>query len=119
MNGGTSGRRLVTVDAQKMDEILFNSVHDEDGDDGESAIFRRALMRSLREIVEQELSQQQRLYLVEYYYRRCTMQEIATTYSVNVSTVSRTIARGRRKIFDRLKYLIELRRGRSVTESST
>lgn len=112
MNGGTSGRRLVTVDAQKMDEILFNSVHGADGDDGESAAFRRVLMRSLREIVEEELSSQQKAYLVEYYYKRCTMQEIATIYSVNVSTVSRTIARGRRTIFHRLKYLIELRRGK-------
>jgi DNA-directed RNA polymerase specialized sigma24 family protein len=33
-----------------------------------------------------------------------TMAEIADTLNLNVSTVSRNIARAKKKIFDRIKY---------------
>lgn len=65
---------------------------------------RRMAQRALQEVVREELSSAQKKYLAEYYFEGKTLKEIADLYGVNISTVSRTISRGRKRIIDRIKY---------------
>lgn len=55
--------------------------------------------------VRLELSETQRKYFVRYYFEGLTMAEIAEEFGTNKSTVSRTIARARKKLERVLKYV--------------
>lgn len=65
---------------------------------------RKMALKALKDVICGELSSAQRKYLIEYYYEEKSMREICTKYGVNISTVSRTISRGRKKIMERIKY---------------
>lgn len=54
--------------------------------------------------LKEELTYAQRLYLIAYIQDGLTMQEIGEKYSVNKSTVSRTISRAKRRLFRVLRY---------------
>lgn len=56
------------------------------------------LPRKVAQAVQQELTPRQRQMVELYYRRQMTMAEIAAYLGVNVSTVSRTIARGKRRL---------------------
>lgn len=56
------------------------------------------LIKALRIAWEQELTPTQRRYMNCYYLRRMTMADIAADCGVNVSTVSRTLQRGRQRL---------------------
>lgn len=62
------------------------------------------LRRNLRKAREQELTDRQRQMLRMYYDEGKSMTKIARLLKVNKSTVSRTIARGRRRLHQYLKY---------------
>lgn len=66
----------------------------------------KTVKKILYEIIHNDLSKKQRDYLLLYYFDRMKLTEIANTYNVNVSTVSRTIKRGEKKIYDLLKYFL-------------
>ncbi len=55
--------------------------------------------------IQMELSEKQRIYFCAYYLEGLTVNEIASTWGVNKSTVSRTIARARKKLGRVLKYV--------------
>lgn len=55
--------------------------------------------------VRLELSETQRKYFVRYYFEGLTMAEIAEEFGANKSTISRTIARARKKLERVLKYV--------------
>lgn len=55
--------------------------------------------------VRLELSEIQRKYFVKYYFEGLTMAEIAEEFGTNKSTVSRTLARARKKLERVLKYI--------------
>lgn len=70
------------------------------GDNAEELNYTKAAMaRAIRE----ELSERQRAYMMAY-YGGMTMQQVAKKYGVNVSTVSRTIARARDQLRRVLRY---------------
>ena len=52
----------------------------------------------LREAFRLNLTKKQKCYIIMYYVRGMTMQQIAETFGVNRSTVSRTIALARKRI---------------------
>ncbi|MBR1422625.1 MAG: sigma-70 family RNA polymerase sigma factor [Ruminococcus sp.] len=52
----------------------------------------------IREAVEMNLTKKQKCYIIMYYVRGMTMQQIADACAVNRSTVSRTIALARKQI---------------------
>ena len=52
----------------------------------------------LREILDDNLTKKQKCYIMMYYGSGMTVSEIAVRCGVNKSTVSRTIARGRKHI---------------------
>lgn len=64
------------------------------------------LRRSLRSARTAELTARQQQMLRMYYDEGKTMTRIATLLKVNKSTVSRTIARGRRRLKRCLKYCL-------------
>ena len=62
------------------------------------------LPKKLAEAIRLELTPRQRQMVELYYLRQKPMTEIAGELGVNVSTVSRTIARGRRRLRRCLRY---------------
>ena len=54
--------------------------------------------RLMREIVRENLTKRQKCYLIMYYTKGMTMQEIADAEGVSKSTVSRTIGLARKRI---------------------
>lgn len=70
-----------------------------DVDEGEGTTARR-----LKKALHTELTPRQREYVERYYLRQMRMQDIAEEMGVNVSTVSRTIKRGRARLHRCLRY---------------
>ena len=66
----------------------------------------RLMIKIMRNIIENELSERQRQMIILYYFNRLNVPEIAETLGVNRSTVSRTISRGRRNIMEKMKYFV-------------
>ena len=62
------------------------------------------LSKKLAEAIRMELTPRQRQMVELYYLRQKPMVQIAEELGVNVSTVSRTIARGRRRLRNCLRY---------------
>lgn len=91
-----------------LDSLLIDKKKFLPDDDEDSRIIgeklRRMALKALQEVVREELSPAQKKYLVEYYYEEKSMKEISEKYGVNISTVSRTISRGRKRIMERIKY---------------
>jgi RNA polymerase sigma-70 factor (ECF subfamily) len=68
-----------------------------------------ALMKSeLRRCLTEKLTPRQRQVIIMYYYDNMKMEAIAKELGVNVSTVCRTIHRGRGRIERHLKEFVEM-----------
>lgn len=67
-------------------------------------LFHQHLLNAFRVAITEELTEQQRTYIIAYYYERLTMDEIAERFAVNKSTVSRTINRARKRLERVLRY---------------
>lgn len=66
---------------------------------GETNLSERAIMRGiLRKAIKNELTDNQRICLVEYYVRGRKMKDIASMLSLNPSTVTRHIRAARDKL---------------------
>lgn len=83
------------------DQYAYN-LWSEQNNDGD--IFHRHLINAFRVAVRDELTEQQRTYIVAYYYDRLTMEEIAEKFAVNKSTVCRTISRAKKRLERVLRY---------------
>lgn len=66
----------------------------------------RLILKIMRGIIENELTERQREMIVLYYFKRVNIPEIAEMLGVNRSTVSRTISRGRRNVMEKMKYFV-------------
>lgn len=64
------------------------------------AVERERMLRVIRE----ELTENQRIILSDYYFRELTMTEIANRMGINKSTVCRTLHRAEDKLRRYLKY---------------
>ena len=76
-------------------------LHTQAGDNSER---RRRLLRNLPKAVAAELTPRQRQMVRMYYTDQMRMQDIADALGVTVSSVSRTIKRGRVKLKRCLRY---------------
>ena len=63
-----------------------------------------AIARTMRLAIEEELTARQQEMVSMYYLQQLSMPEIAKLLGVNVSTVSRTIKRGRIRLKRCLRY---------------
>lgn len=59
---------------------------------------------ALIQVIKYDLTERQKEVITLYYYKEMKMSEIADILGLNVSTVSRTIRRAKKKICDRIKY---------------
>ena len=66
-------------------------------DDNRDQINR--LKRNLTHALRQDITQRQREYMILYYGRNMSMEAIAKQFGVNKSTVSRTLKRGRQRLY--------------------
>lgn len=64
----------------------------------------KIIKKAVCEIIKNDLTERQKQIVVLYYYNNMKMIEISALLNVNVSTVSRTLARARKNIYDRTKY---------------
>jgi len=71
-------------------------------DDNREQIGR--LKRNLTHALRQDITPRQREYMMLYYGKCMSMADIAKELGVNKSTVSRTIRRGRDRLFRCLRY---------------
>jgi len=62
------------------------------------------LKRNLTHALRQDITERQREYMVLYYGRNMSMEAIAQQCGVNKSTVSRTLKRGRQRLYRCLRY---------------
>lgn len=67
----------------------------------------KKIMKFMPEIIENELTEKQKLCVDLYYFKGMTLEEIASAYSVNPATVSRHLKRARTRIGKLLKYAID------------
>lgn len=58
----------------------------------------------LLNIIKNELTERQKEIFMLYYFKEISMPEIAATHNITVQSVSKTIARARKKIYDYMKY---------------
>lgn len=72
--------------------------------DGDNSERLRRLQRNLNQARLQELTPRQRQFLALYYDEGMGMAQIAAATGVNCSTVSRTIARAKRRLQRSLRY---------------
>ena len=62
------------------------------------------LKRNLTHALRQDITQRQREYMMLYYGKGMSMEAIAKQCGVNKSTVSRTLKRGRQRLYRCLRY---------------
>ena len=62
------------------------------------------LKRNLTHALRQDITERQREYMMLYYGRGMSMEAIAREVGVNKSTVSRTLKRGRQRLYRCLRY---------------
>ena len=62
------------------------------------------LKRNLTHALRQDITAKQREYMMLYYGRGMSMEAIAKELGVNKSTVSRTLKRGRQRLYRCLRY---------------
>ena len=62
------------------------------------------LKRNLTHALRQDITQRQREYMMLYYGQGMSMEAIAKELGVNKSTVSRTLKRGRQRLYRCLRY---------------
>ena len=62
------------------------------------------LKRNLTHALRQDITERQREYMILYYGRGMSMEAIAKEVGVNKSTVSRTLKRGRQRLYRCLRY---------------
>ena len=62
------------------------------------------LKRNLTHALRQDITQRQREYMLLYYGKSMSMEAIAQQCGVNKSTVSRTLRRGRQRLYRCLRY---------------
>ena len=62
------------------------------------------LKRNLAHALRQDVTEKQREYLMLYYVEGMNLREISERTGVNISTVSRTMKRGRERLYRCLRY---------------
>ena len=65
----------------------------------------QVLRQGLQLALTTDLTPKQLEYVELYYFRRMNMPQIAAQAGIRVSTVSRTLARARVRLFNRLRFL--------------
>ena len=65
---------------------------------------REVQLQRMKNVIREELTENQRCMLNQYYFEKKTMTQIARERGIHVSTVSRTIQRAERRLRKFLRY---------------
>ena len=65
---------------------------------------REIMLRRMRNIIDNELTEKQRQAIVGYYFEKKTMAQIGAEAGINKSTVCRTLHRAEQKMQRLLRY---------------
>lgn len=82
--------------------LSLRKYEEENAQDNRAKLDR--IVRLIRPAMEDELNERQRDMMMKYYFNGMTMQAIGDVYGVNRSSVSRCLARSRRKLERVLRY---------------
>ena len=103
---GRGGMRRLDSIEDRIDPISLKAQYslwlDSNGDTNEEQLDR--LKKNLGLAIDRELTETQRKYINDFYFKGLSVTKIAEKYAVNKSTVSRTLMRARRKLERVLKY---------------
>lgn len=77
-------------------EVIRMILSDDSNDDPDASKLRHKLMYAL---MDSDLTKMQKCYIMAYYRDGMKIAEIADKFHVSPSTVSRTIGRGRKRLF--------------------
>lgn len=92
-----AGRKRISL-------VMADTLIAKNGSGSASDLRHKYMLAALRSLMEEGLTQKQKEYIRAYYIEGVDIPEIADRYGVNKSTVSRTIKRGRERIYSVLKY---------------
>lgn len=87
-------KALIVADIQQLNEI----------DQETYTIYRSHMIKSMKKAIREVLTPTQRDYINAYYKENMSMADIGARYGVNKSTVSRTINRARKSIYEYVRY---------------
>ncbi|MDR0920497.1 MAG: hypothetical protein LBM93_14825 [Oscillospiraceae bacterium] len=68
------------------------------------------VLKLMREIIDKELTETQKLYIREYYWNNKSTLQIAKEFNVKTSTVSITIGRGEKRLLKFLRYNFDVKK---------
>ena len=68
---------------------------------------KKAMLKMLPLVIENQLTPTQRAYVVSYFFQKKTVEQIAVEFGVSKSTVSRTIHRGINRIHNVMRYFFQ------------
>lgn len=90
---------MCAPDIEKAIQNIYNSQFSGTNDEN----LKRA-KKAMVDVIRNDLTKRQKQIVLMYYYEELNITEIAERLDVNISTVSRTLKRARKNIFDRIKY---------------
>lgn len=91
---------LNVLEFDKKSRYIFNEF---DNDDSEHI---EKIKNNIQFIIENDLTKRQKQLIELYYFDNIKIEDIAKMLKINVSTVSRTIKRGKKRLYERLKCLM-------------
>ena len=83
-------------------QVAMGVWQEQDSEDNDIQMQR--LRRNLKKAIAQELTSRQQTMLLMLYSENCSQTDVAARLGVNRSTVSRTLARARKKLARMLQY---------------
>ncbi|MDR1674175.1 MAG: sigma-70 family RNA polymerase sigma factor [Oscillospiraceae bacterium] len=96
--------KRVPFEVLEFDSKIIEAWRNENAYDNSGQIAK--IKRALAEVIKNDLTPRQKELITMYYYDGENIPAIANSLEINRSTVSRTLARARKNISDRLKYLM-------------
>lgn len=96
------GLKRVPFEVLEFDKKIIEMSKEGDSESNSEKIKR--VKKIMLEVIKTDLTSRQKQLVMLYYYENMTMVEIAEQLGIDHSTVSRTLARARKNIMDKLKY---------------
>lgn len=97
-----AGLKRVPFEVLEFDKKIIEMSTEDNAESNSEKI--KKVKKVMLEVVKNDLTPRQKQLVMLYYYSNMTMVEIAEELGIDHSTVSKTLARARKNIMDRLKY---------------
>ena len=94
--------KRVPMEVLEFDRSILKMLQTDEAEDNGERLKR--LKRAMRDVIKNELTPRQREVINMRFFDGLSGNEIAGKLGLDHSTVSRTLARARKNVYDRLKY---------------